>query len=238
MRIVRRILSALDGFLAPPLCPRCAHERAAAGELCPSCAVKTGRLPEEGRCSACGGPLAGVASGVCRQCAETPPPWFRGVSALDYHGEGGDLVRAYKYGRQSVLAEYFAKEMADAWLKYGRPARPQALVPVPLHWIRQARRGFNQAELLCQRLSPRLKMPVLPLLRRNRVTAHQARLDAEGRLKNLRGAFLVPEAGAAKGRSLLLVDDVMTTGATLTACAEALYAAGAAEVSVLTIARA
>lgn len=225
-------------LVAPPLCPRCRRRVSADGQLCRQCAEEIVPLPEHSRCSACGGALAVVASGVCRQCAENPRPWFRGVSAMDYHGVAGDLIRAYKFGRQTALAEFFAVRMAEAWRLYGAPARPQVLVPVPLHWLRKIQRGFNQTELLCRRLSPKLGIPVCNALKRCRRTAHQARLDARGRLKNLRQAFQVTEMAAVSGKSVLLVDDVFTTGATLTACAEALYAAGAAEVSVLTVARA
>ena len=241
MRIGRWLKQAfgwLDRLVAPPLCPRCQERLAAAGGLCPACYEAVARLPEGPRCRACGGALVAVASGVCRRCAEEPPPWFRGVSALDYHGEAGDLVRAYKYGRQTALAEYFAAEMASAWRAYGSPARPQLLVPVPLHPLRQMARGFNQAELLCERLAPRLGLPVVEALRRQRPTAHQARLDAHGRRRNMRRAFSVTGTGRLRGKSVLLVDDVMTTGATLAACAETLAAAGVAEVSVLTAARA
>ena len=236
--LLRKAFGWLDRCVAPPLCPRCQERLAAAGGLCPVCRREVARLPETARCRACGGALGPVASGVCRRCAEEPPPWFRGVSALDYHGEAGDLVRAYKYGRQTALAAYFAEEMAAAWRSYGAPAKPQALVPVPLHPRRQMERGFNQAALLCRLLSPRLGLPVVEVLRRKRPTRHQARLDAHARRRNMRRAISVTGMDRLRGKSILLVDDVMTTGATLAACTEALVAAGAAEVSVLTAARA
>ena len=236
----KKTLGWLDRLVAPPLCPRCQERLAPRGALCETCTEAVARLPEgeAACCRACGGPLHAVASGVCRRCAENPPPWFRGVSALDYHGEAGDLVRAYKYGRQTALADYFATEMARAWRLHGAPARPQVLVPVPLHPLRQMTRGFNQAALLCRLLSGRLGLPVVEALRRKRATGHQARLDAAARRRNMRRAFSVTRADRLRGKSVLLVDDVMTTGATLAACAEALAAAGAAEVSVLTVARA
>ncbi len=146
------------------------------------------------------------------------------------------MIQDYKYRGQTALAPVFAGAMADAWRRFGAPAVPQAIVPIPLHWLRLRIRGFNQAELISRFLAKELQLPLLPALSRRHITAHQARLTATGRLKNLRRAFVV--SADVQDMSLLLVDDVFTTGSTLTAATEALLEAGAAEVSVLTIARA
>ncbi|MBR6471240.1 MAG: ComF family protein, partial [Victivallales bacterium] len=169
-----------------------------------------------------------------------PRPWVCGVTAFPYEGRAGDLIRDYKYHRLAAYAPYFAKAIAHAWRSARPPARPDCVAPIPLHWRRRLVRGFNQAELVARRLAAELGLECLTPLRRIRATGHQARLDANARIRNLRRAFVVPpkEASRIAGRSILLVDDVFTTGATLTAATEILLASGATDVAVATIARA
>ena len=238
MRMIGAILHALDRLLAPPICPACEAELAPPDghSLGHDCADALPRLPEK-RCDACGGPNDTMME-VCHDCADNPRPWFRGVSALPYHGLGGDLVRAYKFGRRTSIAPFLAHEMALAWRDHGSPARPRLIVPVPLHWTRRLQRGFNQTELLGSFLARELGIPLVACLARRHATAHQARLSGDERLRNLRHAFVPRRTGAFRNRSVLLIDDVFTTGATLTAATEALLKAGAAEVSVLTATRA
>jgi len=109
---------------------------------------------------------------------------------------------------------------------------------MPLHWWKRLRRGFNQSDLLARELSRRISVPVLPAVCRRRATAAQTGLTPAQRRDNVRGAFDVPRPAAVRGLSLLLIDDVLTTGSTVNACATTLKRAGAARVSVLTIARA
>lgn len=113
-----------------------------------------------------------------------------------------------------------------------------AIVPVPLHWKRRWRRGFNQSELLAKELSRRRRMPVVKALRRVRPTANQAGLTSAARRRNIAGAFQAKPGANLRGKRVLLIDDVFTTGATASACAAALKRAGAASVSLLTLARA
>jgi ComF family protein len=112
-----------------------------------------------------------------------------------------------------------------------------ALVPAPLHRSRLKRRGYNQADLLAAPVAERLGRPLVQCLARTRPTRQQVRLDADARRDNVEGAFAVPEPTVVSGRRLLLVDDVITTGSTLNACADALHGVGAAWVGVLTLAR-
>jgi ComF family protein len=146
-------------------------------------------------------------------------------------------VHAFKYQRQTSLAPFLAGAMADAWRRYGAVPAPDLLVPVPLHWLREFSRGYNQAGLLAQCLGRELRRPAISVLRRHRRTSQQARLHYEQRLKNISGAFTVKKPSIIAGKSLLLVDDVFTTGATLSAATTALLGAGAAAVYVVTAAR-
>ena len=209
----------------------------APGHLCAFCNVSVPTLPGDGRCSLCGSDGGGVA-GLCRQCSLSPRPWFRGVTAFSYRGSAGDLLRRFKYSGQCSLAPFFAHRMAEEWRLHGAPAQPEMIVPVPLHWMRLCRRGFNQAALLAEFLGMELNLPVHPVMRRRKSTGHQARLDAEERQKNLRSAFSMCRGHSVCGRRILLLDDVFTTGATLSAATAVLLDAGATEVSVITAARA
>lgn len=160
-------------------------------------------------------------------------------AALRYR-EGG-IARATillaKHGRRASLVRHLADLLADEAPRYLPIQDWDALVPVPLHWWRQWRRGFNQAELLARVVGRRYELPVLGrVLRRVRATPPQQG-DPETRRQNVREAFHVRAPARVAGKRLLLVDDVFTTGATANACARALLRAGAADVGVLTLAR-
>jgi ComF family protein len=152
-----------------------------------------------------------------------------------------EAIHALKFGHRPAVAAPLGRLLAEA-APGGLPTPPadwaEGLVPVPLHPARLAERGFNQAELLAAPCAARWRVPVLGrVLVRARPTRPQTDLDAEARRANVRDAFAVPRPVAVAGRRLLLIDDVLTTGATITAAAGALRAAGATAVGVLTLAR-
>ena len=167
--------------------------------------------------------------GLCPFCRqERLTPLTAGYGAFRYAGTARQLVRLLKFHFQDEAAEALAAAMAQCF----PDGRYDALTPVPLHRRRLRARGANQAEILSRLVGKRTGLPVLNALTRTRFTREQSRLAGPARQRNVRGAF---SAGAnVSGLRLLLVDDVRTTGATARACAEALLAAGAAEVSVLT----
>jgi len=152
----------------------------------------------------------------------------------EYEGVLRKLIHLFKYDRIAPLASALAPMLSRA---LPREAVFDVIAPMPLHWFRQWRRGFNQSELLAHVLARRTGIPVVRALRRKRSTPPQAGLTRAERRLNVAGAFEVRKRETVEGKHVLLIDDVMTTGATASACAAALKRAGARRVSVLTLAR-
>jgi ComF family protein len=177
-----------------------------------------------------------VSGGPCGICQREPPAFDRAWVAGPYEGPLRRAIHLLKYGCMTPLARPLGERLALAAAPF---SGYDAIVPAPLHWRRRWDRGFNQAELLARELSRRVGVPVDRRLLRTRSTAPQAGLSAAERRLNVRGAFRAAgEQAGIRGKRLIVVDDVMTTGATLAACTRALKRAGAAEVAVLTLARA
>ena len=197
---------------------------------------------DEPCCACCGYPfehqLAGLGGAQelhCASCLAYPPAYHSARAALRYDDASRPLVLAFKHGGRTDRLASFAAQMQRA----GRVALGAAdqLVPVPLHRSRLIRRRYNQSALLARALSRRTGTPVAQPIIRTRRTRSQGELSAVGRRRNVGGAFAVPDPEAVSGRHLVLIDDVMTTGATLNACARTLKRAGAARVDALCLAR-
>ncbi|HSP68648.1 MAG TPA: ComF family protein [Bryobacteraceae bacterium] len=173
-------------------------------------------------------------SGRCMLCRLG----LRGFDAVysygSYEGTLRQLIHVFKYGGVRPLAGTFGRLMAQA---LPREAGFDLIVPMPLHWFKQWQRGFNQAELLAAEIGRKWNTPVKSIVRRRRVTAPQAGLTNAKRRANVQGAFRIAGGRRVDGLRILLVDDVVTTGATASACARVLKRAGAAHVSLLALAR-
>ena len=162
-------------------------------------------------------------------------PWQLAVSAFPFGGIPRQLVHRFKYQGNVALTALLVQQLLKAWAEHGGDA--ELLTSVPLHWRKAARRGYNQAELLAKGVADALDLPYSPLLKRVVDTRAQAGLEYNERQRNLRKAFAaLPNANCAK-KHVLLIDDVFTTGATLGRCARLIKKTGAAQVSVLTLAR-
>ncbi|HVW11060.1 MAG TPA: ComF family protein [Bryobacteraceae bacterium] len=159
----------------------------------------------------------------------------RAASFGYYEGTLRKLIHLFKYAGMTPLTVRLSRYLESA---LPVDVRYDAVVAVPLHWKRRWRRGFNQAELLAKEISKRRRIPLVKALRRVRPTATQSGLTSAARRLNITGAFQPKPGMNLRGRRVLLIDDVFTTGATASACASALKRAGAASVSLLTLARA
>jgi ComF family protein len=229
---------ALDVAL-PPLCPSCREPLGDGTGLCAACWSKLS-LIEPPFCPRLGTPFAydpgpGVLS---MEAIADPPAYQRARAAVRYDDVARALTHAYKYGDRLDLAPLIGAWMARA----GREliAEADALVPVPLHWRRLWARRFNQSATLARAISAVAGAPVIDdALQRVRPTAQQVGLSKSARAENVQGAFRVLADGKAKvtGRRLILIDDVLTSGATCDTCARALLRAGAKQVDVLVFAR-
>jgi ComF family protein len=234
----RRMLRRLADFLIPPQCLTCGLALAEPAAVCPGCWRQL-RLIEAPCCDVLGTPFAydqGEAT-VSPAALADPPEWNRARAAAAYGEVAKNLIHALKYRDRHEAGLVMARLMARA----GRAllADADAVLPVPLHRLRLWTRRYNQSALLAQRIAELAGLAYRPeLLVRSRATRRQVGLDHDRRRKNVLGAFRVPDAAKAevRGRRILLVDDVMTTGATAGACAKALKRAGAKRVDVLVFA--
>ncbi|HIP77325.1 MAG TPA: ComF family protein [Kiloniellaceae bacterium] len=249
---VRRSLRVAVDLLLPPRCLSCGTLVDHQGALCVSCWSGMSFVSDP-QCACCGLPFdhnpghdPGHNPGhdrdgemLCGACLREPPPYDRARAVLRYDDASRRLVLGFKHADRTEAAATFA-----AWMARAAPqlvADSAVIAPVPLHWRRLFGRRYNQSALLSQALAAQNERPGLPdLLVRHRATPSQGRLSAAQRRRNVAGAFAV-RAGheeVLRGRRLLLVDDVMTTGATVAACARAALAAGAEAVDVVVLARA
>lgn len=234
---LRRGAAGLLGIALPPLCPACREPLATSASLCAACWSKLSFITPP-YCERLGIPFAydhgpGL---VCMEAIADPPAYGRGRAALRFEDTARTLIHSFKYGDRIDLAGMLGGWMAAAGAPLTREA--DGLVPVPLHWRRLWARRFNQSAALAQAVSRKSAVPVLyDTLERVKPTPQQVGLTRAERARNMQGAFRVRAAAAIAGRRLVLIDDVLTTGATVEACARSLLRAGAAEVDVLVLAR-
>jgi ComF family protein len=229
---------ALNALL-PPRCLGCGKVVARTAALCAGC-WKGVQFLDPPLCALCGFPLEYDLGpeALCGACVRAPPGFDRARAVMRYDEGSRGLVLGFKYADRTEGAAAYGAWLARAGAEL--TAEADLIAPVPLHWMRLFARRFNQAALLAQALGRESGLPVVPdLLLRRRHTPSQGRRSQDQRRRNVAGAFAVKGARAPRlaGRRVLLVDDVLTTGATAAACARTLRRGGATAVDVLVLAR-
>lgn len=224
----------LIALLYPRRCPVCDDVVEEGAFICPVCEGELSYI-EEPVCFGCGKALLDPGQEYCEDCRERKRSFQWNTALLSYHKAARQSVSRFKYENRREYADFYAEEI---WKRYGgrlSAVRPQAVVPVPVHPSRLPKRGYNQAEVLAERLARKLSVPVrTDLLRRNRRTLAQKRLGAAERYRNLAEAFEAAREETAL-RRVLLVDDIYTTGATMESCSRILQGMGAEQVYGVTI---
>ncbi len=236
------MLKALLDILFPPLCHACKAFIPCAGavHLCAACRERMIPLGSP-LCPCCGRPFA-TQEGIdhpCGYCLTARPPYRAARAALCFTGPTRELIHRFKYSHHVRLRRPLGFITAERLAGFIRHVEPALIIPVPLHGKRLRQRGFNQALLLGEVLARTWRIPLSrDNLRRMRWTEPQVTLTAAERALNVKGAFAVRDAREIKEKRLILVDDVYTTGSTVVECVRTLLKAGAAEVCVVTVARA
>jgi len=245
LRAAEKVFCGLFNLLFPDDCRVCGdplHEVSRV-PVCSRCLKEPVPIEAEHFCVACRTPFLNRfpldETGRCALCAKGLSGFDAVYSYGSYEGALRKLVHLFKYGGVTPLAGPLGRFLA---LALPREQSFDAIVPMPLHWARRWRRGFNQSELLARQIARRWNVPVRAIVKRVRATAPQAGLTNSKRRLNVSGAFRVKSARSSEkplaGMRVLLVDDVLTTGASAAACARALKRAGAKHVTVLALARA
>ena len=241
-RLVSKLLQGPLLFIYPPTCAGCAQilESDEPAPFCPDC-FKALDLILEPYCPLCGIPYLAEApsSHLCGDCLGGVHHFDRALATGLYRGLFREVIHRFKYRGQQFLARPLAKMLAAPARKLTRLHKIDHIVPVPLHSKRLRQRGFNQASLLANRLGSLLKIPVdYSSLKRTRWTEPQTGLSRNQRAANVKGAFRLKSNEKVKGKGILVVDDVLTTGETVNQCVRVLKKdGGAREVLVLTVAR-
>jgi len=235
---LRRLGRAVVDGVLPPRCLACGTIVDEPDALCSSCwAGMTFFAPPW--CAVCGLPFPHPMGeeAVCADCARQKPSWDRARAVMRYDKHSRHLVLALKHGDRTHVARALGRWMGRAGAELLEGA--DMIMPVPLHWTRLFTRRYNQAGLLAHAVRAAGGPPVMAdwLVRRRR-TSSQGRLGPVARVRNVRGAFAVRRGCDVKGKRIVLVDDVLTTGATVEECARVLRRGGAASIGVLTLSRA
>ena len=234
------LFQAAVSLLYPATCTICGKNVRGSEYLCDACEVKIVRIVPP-FCETCSEPFEGsiTSAFTCANCAHRTIYFDAAVAAYRGRGIVREIIHEFKYARQihlrHLVAHWLRAALDDERL---RDISFDLIVPVPLHPARQRERGFNQASLLAESLSAETSMRCRPVLQRIRYTTTQTALDRSERMENLHNAFRLRKNADVRGLRVLVIDDVLTTGSTLSECARVLKRAGAISVHAATAARA
>src|SRR5437773_11964952 len=234
------VLQSAVSLLYPPGCTICGKSIRADEYLCDQCETKAVRIVAP-FCQKCSEPFEGSITNTfaCANCAHRTIYFDAAVAAYRGRGIVRQIIHDFKYGRQIHLRHLVARWLYGAFDDERLRGRTfDMIVPVPLHPTRQRERGFNQASLLAELLTAQISIPSKPVLKRVRYTTTQTALDRAERMENLHNAFRLRRNANVRGLRVLLIDDVLTTGSTLSECARIFKRSGAISVYAATAARA
>ena len=236
--VLQEWLKGAKDLLFPPSCFVCSVSMVGtACGICSDC-LQNVSLISSPQCPVCGREISDSAAGdhLCGSCLRKTPPYLSARGIAHYQEPVASLLQRLKYQGDTTVLPVLQEIIALG--AYGEPAEEDRIIPVPLHIRRLRQRGFNQALLLAQIFFPeRIDCILVDTLQRTRHTIPQTGLDGIARRKNMSRAFSVRNAREVRGKKIILVDDVYTTGTTVAECSRALLSAGAREVHVLTLAR-
>lgn len=229
---------AVVDFVYPPRCIICGEFVNSEAEFCAKC-LSDFQEAAHPMCTICGLPFNSGSDHICRECHKKRPAFDKARAWGVHRGAGRHAVIALKFGRKTKLAAHLAKLMTSTLLEEFDTTEIDTIIPVPLHKKRLRWRGFNQSLLLAKGISAATGIDVDFLsLKRIRQTKPQTRLPLKQRSENVKGAFQVVRPNFVRDKTILLVDDVFTSGATITECARALKSQGARSVYALCAVRA
>ena len=236
MKITSLLAKVVD-ILIPPICGICQCPVSKNATLCPECFSKLNFITKP-YCHICGRPFEFDIMGerVCAKCLMKRPLFLKARSAVQYDEASKKLLLPFKHADRLDLVPLLVKLMRPT----ANDLMPETdiILAVPLHWLRLLKRKYNQSDELAYRLAKIYHKTYVPnVLKRQRATPSQGHLTAQERNRNVRGAFKVTHPNKIKGKRILLIDDVLTTGSTVNECTKVLLKAGAKSVDVLTIAR-
>ena len=230
------VIKVLLNSLVPPRCLKCSQIVEKQGALCSQCWLSLTFI-EDPFCFICGVPFEHTIEKemMCGSCMQKNPPYKQARALMVYDAHSKPLILNLKHADGVHMAPYFSQ-----WIKRILPSSMHFIVPIPLHWTRLFRRGYNQSALLTNVLAKATNLDATPdLLIRKRRTRSQGGLRRQKRIENVSGAFKINKKyhETIKKKHILVVDDVFTTGATLLECTKMLKKGGAKEVSIVTLAR-
>ena len=234
---LKRLGLFMINFLYPPICPICGARIEEPHCLCADCYNHLNFITEP-CCQICGRPFEykGLNDLICGACMKKAPAFSMARSVLEYDDFSKQLILAYKHGDRTDLTPLLIKFLLQADNVIFKDI--DVIIPVQLHWTRFLKRRYNQSSLLGKALGKKLKIPFRSkYLKRIRMTESQGTKNHREREKNIRNAFQVSNPVAIRGKNILLIDDVMTTGATTKECAKILKKAGAKDIKVITLYR-
>jgi ComF family protein len=236
---IKEVFLQIFNYLLPPTCLNCSAVVSQNGRLCAKCFSKINFI-DGSVCDVCGAPfeLEEEEQTICAACLKKMPKYDKSRSAVVYDVFSKDMILNFKYKDRTEAAPYFADWLLRAGKVFFENEKIDFIVPVPLHRFRFWKRKFNQAALLSKMVAKKTGIKVnYDDLQRVKNTVPQAKLGRSQRKNNIKGAFRVRQKAKIKDMNILIVDDIMTTGATINECAIELKKAGANKIFVLTIAK-